>query len=238
MYRVIILVLVVMMSAKTAHAAEKETVVLLHGIGHSLWNMVFVEKALKEKGYEPLNLSYPSRKHNIENLSGWLEDKLSSKQVWENSSKVHFVGHSMGGLVTGFYLETHKEAIPSEKMGRVVMLGTPHGGSEVADFLHQNPLYKWVFGPAGQELTTTVRKEQQVRPWYDLGIVAGTQNWMYPLGIMKIDGEHDGCVSVESTRLDGMKDHVTLSVLHGLMGWNGSVHKHILHFLKNGVFET
>ena len=218
-------------------AAQTETVILLHGIGHSLWNMVFIEKALQKAGYKTLNLSYPSRKHRIEDLAEWLSDRLEENKTWQKSSKVHFVAHSMGGLVTGTYLTVHKGDIPAGKMGRVVMLGTPHGGSEVADFLHDNPLYKWVFGPAGQQLTTDVRGENKIQPWYELGIIAGTQSWMYPLGMFCIKEDNDGCVSVSSTKLAGMKDHIVLSVLHGFMGWTPEIHRQTLHFLENGEFE-
>jgi hypothetical protein len=215
----------------------KEKVVLLHGIGHTLWNMVFIEKALKDAGYKTFNLSYPSLKHDIRTLSSWLDSKVACSQVWQNSPKVHFVTHSMGGLVAGFYLDTKRDEIPEDKMGRVVMLGPPHGGSEVADFLKGNPLYKWVFGPAGQELTTQVRTNEKITPWYELGIIAGKQNWVYPFGLYCIKDENDGCVSVTSTRIEGMKDHIIMPVLHGFMGWSPEVHEQVIHFLQTGYFS-
>lgn len=193
-------------------------VILLHGIGQASWAMAFAEAALKKSGYKTLNLSYPSRKHTIDDLSDWLKGELTKHQIWEKSEKVHFVAHSMGGLVTATYLEKHKKTFPSIKTGRVVMMGTPHGGSEVADFLETNPLYKWIFGPAGQELTTHARQKNKAQPWYDLGIIAGSHSWAYPLGMFCIKEENDGCVSISSTKLDGMKDHLVLPSLHGFMG--------------------
>jgi pimeloyl-ACP methyl ester carboxylesterase len=216
---------------------SKQVVVLLHGIGHSMWNMFFIENILKDAGYETFNLSYPSRKHDIRTLTKWLNDQLDSAQIWHEADCVHFVCHSMGGLVTGFYLQNYQSGLPAEKMGRVVMLGTPHGGSEVADFLCSNALYKIIFGPAGQELTTHIRKNDQIQPWYDLGIIAGSHNWAYPFGFFCIKERNDGCVSIDSSKLDGMKDHIVLPVLHGLMGWKPSVHKQIIHFLKSGNFS-
>lgn len=215
---------------------EQETVILLHGIGHIGLNMLYAEKVLQKHGYQTLSLTYPSLRQDIKSLTAWLAKKLAEHQVWENSTKVHFVAHSMGGLVSGFYLEDHKEEIPAEKMGRVVMMGTPHGGSEVADFLHENPLYQWVFGPAGQELTTNARKATQIKPWYDLGIIAGDQERGLMLGNFLIDGPHDGIVSVESSKVEGMRDHKTMPVLHSFMAWTPDVHKEILHFLQEGTF--
>lgn len=216
---------------------NRDTVILLHGIGHSLWNMVFVERALKSAGYKTLNLSYPSCKHDINTLSDWLRDKITAHEIWSSAGKVHFVAHSMGGLVAGRYLERYNGTLPVEKMGRVVMLGTPHGGSEIADFLHKNPLYRSTFGPAGQELTTHARLNNQLKPWYDLGIVAGSKNWAYPFGLFCIKECNDGCVSISSSKLDGMKDHIIMPVLHGFMGWEPKVHKQILNFLKDGEFS-
>ena len=218
-------------------SVRRDLVVLLHGIGHSMLNMLVLEKVLKKQGYATLNITYPSMKHDIKALSKWLHDKLEMHQIWQNSDKVHFVTHSMGGLVGGFYLQDFRSAVPPEKLGRVVMLGTPHGGSEVADGLQDFWLYKLVFGPAGQELTTDIRKNDQINVDYELGIIAGTQNWLYPLGKVFIDQPHDGCVSVESTKLEGMKDHIILPVLHGIMGWSPKIQKQILYFLECGEFQ-
>lgn len=215
---------------------DKQIVVLLHGIGHSRLHMVFIERALQKAGFITLNLSYPSRRYDIKALAGWLDTRLTEKDTWEKSDQVHFVAHSMGGLVTGTYLTNFRNKIPESKMGRVVMLGTPHGGSEVADFLRNNPLYKHVFGPAGQELTTIARKENQIQPWYELGIIAGSHNWTYPFGLFCIKEENDGCVSISSSKLKGMNDHITISVPHGFLSWNKSVLLHTLNFIEKGQF--
>lgn len=216
---------------------DKELVVLMHGIGHSMINLYRMELRLKRAGYETLNLTYPSLRHRISDLSLWLRERLQEKQVWITYHKVHFVAHSMGGLVSGFYLQDYKEDIPVGKLGRVVMLSTPHGGSEVADALKDLWLYKFVFGPAGQELTTDQRPSRQISPYYELGIIAGTKHWLYPLGMRFIPALHDGCVSVKNTKLKGMSDHIALPVLHGFMGWNKQVCKQAQHFLENGGFD-
>lgn len=217
---------------------KQETVILLHGIGHCKWNMFFLERALKARGYKTLNFTYPSMNKEIKSLSEWLKDKLEAKKVWEVSDKVHFVAHSMGGLVGGFYLQDYKKDIPQEKMGRFVMLGTPHNGSEVADGLQNIWLYKKVFGPAGQQLTTDKREKKILnKPYYELGIVAGSRHWLYPLSWIFMDGENDGCVSTTSARLNGMKDYIIMPVMHGFMAWKPSVHKQVIRFLDQGAFK-
>lgn len=216
---------------------RQDTVIVLHGIGHSRLNMLGTEHALESAGYNVLNLSYPSQKHKIAELAAYLDRQLKQQRIWNNTGKVHFVGHSMGGLLTRHYLDAQKQNLPEEKLGRVVMLGTPNGGSEVADNLQNFPPYKWIFGPAGQELTTHVQKQNAARPYYELGIIAGTLGWPYIMGNFMIPGEHDGRVAVESTKLEGMKDHITLPAPHGLLAWQKNVQRQALHFLSHGRFD-
>jgi pimeloyl-ACP methyl ester carboxylesterase len=215
----------------------QDAVVLMHGISHTRWTMAPLERALHTAGYATFNLSYPSRRYGISDLANWLASKMTAKCLWSRYAQVHFVGHSMGGLVIDTYLRRYRPEFPAKSMGRVVMMGTPHGGSEVADSLHRSWPYGVVFGPAGQELTTAARRRARNSPFYELGMIAGTQGWLYPLGQLCLQPPHDGCVSVESTHIEGMKDHLTLPVHHGLMPWNKAVHAQTLHFLKDGAFK-
>lgn len=218
--------------------ADRKIAVLLHGIGHSRYNLMGLEKSLRKENYAVLNLSYPSRRYNISAISDWLSHRLAAENVWRRFAAVHFVGHSMGGLVIQDYLETIRNTDMTTLLGRVVMLGTPHGGSEVADFLHKTWMYKFAFGPAGQELTTKVRRQEKerIRPYYELGLIAGTRSWLYPLGRMVLKGKHDGCVSVESVQRGGASDYIELPVLHGLMGWDSRTISHTISFLGKGAF--
>lgn len=226
-----------LIATQTAQAAAKDTVVLLHGIGHSRWNMYWVERALRKEGHEVVNLTYPSLKHDITTLSKWVDERLAKEKVWESPGQVHFVTHSMGGLVTLYYLEQYKAGIPAEKLGRVVMLAPPSKGSEVADLLKNFPPYKWSFGPAGQELATDVRSKNTMKPYYELGIIAGSKKWPYIVANFVIPGEHDGRVAVEKTKMDGMKDHIVLPATHSFISWKPEVHKQIIAFIGKGEFD-
>jgi pimeloyl-ACP methyl ester carboxylesterase len=215
----------------------KDTVIVLHGIGHSRLNMAGVAYALRKAGYNTLSISYPSRSHKIAELSDFIAVELNKNHVWKGSGKIHFVTHSMGGLVTRQYLEDYKKAIPQERLGRIVMLAPPLGGSEVADFLENFPPYKWMFGAAGLELTTANQRKKHFTPYYDVGIIAGTTGWPYLIASAFMPARHDGRVSVESTKWRGMKDHLTTAATHSFISWKPFVHKHIIHFINEGEFD-
>jgi triacylglycerol esterase/lipase EstA (alpha/beta hydrolase family) len=211
---------------------KKECVVMLHGLGPTLGNLAAVERTLKHQDYSVLNIKYPSLRYDLEKLSTWLNQQPRLKELWNSSEKVHFVTLSMGGILLLRYLDAYKTSIPAQKLGRVVMLGPPHGGSEMADLISRTFLSR-LLGPAGKQLTTDKQRQNKVRPWYELGIIAG--NKFSGGSIMR--GTHDGCVTVESTKTEGMKDHITLSTVHGFLGWNKNVRRQIVNFLKNGKFD-
>lgn len=220
-----------------ANDDNKELVVLLHGIGQSKVNMVGIQIALENADYKTLNIKYPSLKKNLDALSSYLAKELEKEGVWDGEyNQVHFTSHSMGGLVIRGYLETEKKNIPEDKLGRVVMLAPPNGGSEVADLMQNFLPYRWFYGPAGQELTTREQENIKTDIYYDLGIIAGDKEWPYLVAAHIINGNSDGRVAVEKTKLNGMKDHVTLSATHSFISWKPSVHKQIIYFLKHGAF--
>jgi alpha-beta hydrolase superfamily lysophospholipase len=224
-------------AGNTAPVPAQDTVVILHGIGHSRWNMYWVERAMRKEGYATINISYPSLKNEIPALANFVNDTLIKEKVWDRPGHVHFVTHSMGGLVARRYLENYKAGIPPEKMGRVVMIAPPNGGSEVADLLKDFLPYKWMFGPAGQQLTTKARMTDVTTPWYSAGVIAGTRGWPYFVATWLIDGDHDGRVAVEKTKLSGMKDFIATPATHSFISWKSGVHKQIVYFLKNERFE-
>lgn len=233
-----VLVLINFSNPVVADEYNKELVVLLHGIGHSEWNMAGVEYALQKEGYSTLNIGYPSVDKKLSELSDFLDGRLDQEGVWEKGyNKVHFTTHSMGGLVVRTYLNDRKKSISDKNLGRVVMLAPPHGGSEVADLLKDFPPYQWVFGPAGQELTTEQQIKTKTDVYYDLGIIAGNKEWPYIIAAHIIPDASDGRVALEKTKLKGMKDHVTLSATHSFISWKPSVHKQIIYFLKHGKFK-
>ncbi len=209
-----------------------EQVVLLHGIARSASHMKDLEKFLEEKGYTVYNLDYPSTSHTLEKLTAIVAADIADKISADKP--VHFIGYSMGGIVTRAVLNKFRP----DNLGRVVQLASPNNGSEVADFLKNNWLYEKVYGPAGKQLVTDGAGIDELlgKVDYELGVVAGTFS-IDPVSSSLIPGEDDGKVSVESTKVDGMKDHVEVYASHTFFPQNEDVHQHALEFIRYGVFS-
>lgn len=216
-------------------AGDEPFVVILHGIGQTRWNMLGIAWALNKAGFEARPFGYPSLRHHTGALAKHLSDYLEKTNVWSSGRPVHFVTHSMGGLVLRDYLAS--SASPSDWEGRAVMIGPPHRGSEVADFMARLKPYHWFYGPAGLQLTTAWQDATPARCDYPIGIIAGNAGWPYPVAQFLFDGPHDGRVAVERTRLDGMADHIVLPVSHAMLPWRRDVHRQIIAFLRTGRFE-
>lgn len=213
-------------------ALATETVVLLHGIARTERSMNHIENALKKANYQVFNIGYPSTELTIENCARFVENRLKEQNL-NQFEKVHFVTHSMGGLVTLYLLKENK--LPN--LGYVVMLGPPNQGSEYADFLEQNLLYRKVFGPAGQQLTTTYVQSNPIvqRVDYHVGVIAGTA-WIDPISVAVMPKPHDGKVSVVSTHILGESDHIAMDTTHLSMIFDKAVINQILYFLEHGYF--
>jgi pimeloyl-ACP methyl ester carboxylesterase len=215
-------------------SAPKDYVVLLHGLGRTSLSMKRLEWTLKKENYRVVNLGYPSTRLSIQEIAdGRLEETLS-RQVTDRSAKVHFVTHSLGGIVLRQYLSDHK----IENLGRVVMLAPPNQGSELADRLKASCLYRFFTGPSGQQLgTDAFSVPKRLGPAdFALGIVAGDRS-LNPVFSAWIPGPDDGKVSVRSTQLDGMQDFLVVHHSHTWMAWNKTVNAAVVQLLKTGRFQ-
>lgn len=217
---------------------KKECVILLHGIGLNKWSLFLLKRALNKGGYNAIAISYPSTKMNLSGIAKWLRLHHLNADFWDSNTKVHFVTHSMGGLVLKRYMSEFRDVIPFDKIGRAVMLAPPNQGSEIANIMTKFPPYRWLYGPAGAELSTSHQATHQDNIYYDVGVIAGKSRWLYPLSAMLIPGPSDGRVAVERTKLDEAKDHITIRASHTFMVYRHDIQNYIIFFLKNGVFQN
>lgn len=209
-----------------------ECVILLHGLARSDSSMKKLETSLQKEGYQTVNYSYPSRKYEINKLAS---DAIPAALTQcSDATKVSFVTHSMGGILIRQYL-SHKKI---ENLNHVVMLGPPNNGSEVIDKIGNFPGFKAINGPAGLQLGTGPMSIPSTlgAAEFSLGIIAGTKTINLILSAM-LPAPNDGKVSVESTKLVGMKDHITMPVTHPFMMKNKKVIAQVLYFLKHSKFK-
>ena len=210
---------------------NNEAVILLHGLARTKKCFRKLAKILSLQGYRVVNLSYPSTKASIEVLA---QDIIKqSLQQCPGVVKVHFVTHSMGGILLRQYLADNT----IEKLANVVMLGPPNQGSEVVDKLKAIPLFRWINGPAGMQLGTDSKAIVNSLPDanFSLGIIAGNRSINFLLSTL-LPAVNDGKVTVAATKLAGMQDHLVLPVTHPFMMNNKQVTQQTLQFLKFACF--
>ncbi|WP_236617674.1 esterase/lipase family protein [Sphingobium ummariense] len=212
-----------------------ESVILLHGFGGHPLQTALLARRLRESGYDVANIGYPSWRWPITRVLDHLHHRIAVSAVQE-ASAVHFVGHSMGGLLLRAYLTRHSPG----HLGRVVMLGTPHGGSELADLCYRLRLDRPILNQASALLRTHRDPATQAlfgTVDYPLGIIAGDRPMVGAIPAFLFRAPNDGKVSVAATHCPGESDHLVMPVAHTAMIYSRTVADQIAHFLCYGSFR-
>lgn len=205
-----------------------EGVLVLHGIVRSSKSIYKVTEHLRAEGFTAFPVEYPSTQISIPEAAEQLNSII---EHLEGIERLHLVGHSMGGLVIRAWFDKHQDP----RIGRVVMLGTPNYGAEMADLFERNLLFRVVFGPAGRQLVTSETGiiPQLPIPPCEFAVIAGGlgdgRGWN-PL----IPGDDDGTVAVRSVRLAGAADSSVVPKLHHALLGDPEVSRQVASFLKTG----
>lgn len=218
----------------------QETVVLLHGLARSARAMRPMAKALEAAGYTVRNIDYPSTKHPVEVLTQKVFAPL--EPLLQNPAcRVHFVTHSMGGILLRYYRYQLAQQQPKTTLpgfGRVVMLSPPSQGSEVVDKLGNWRPFQWLNGPAGVQLGTDENSLplQMGAADFELGIITGNFSINLMLSQL-IPGPDDGKVSVARAKLAGMRDFLVMPYSHTFIMRRAAVIEQAQYFLRQGRFN-
>ena len=212
-------------------AASANCVVMLHGLARSDSSFLVMQETLERQGYQVENAGFASTSVEIEHLSGATIDPAVEKC---GDQSVHFVTHSMGAILLRHWTQLN----PEFEIDTSVMLGPPNHGSEIVDKLGALPPFRWVNGPSGLQLKTGVAGlPNRLGPVnFSVGVIAGSRS-LNPVFSVLIPGRDDGKVSIVSTHVSGMADHIVLPVTHTFIMNNPIVIAQTLAFLQNGQFD-
>ena len=213
--------------------ADNEVVVLVHGLGRSGLAMWRLGGRLENAGFDVCTLDYETVGQTVEAVMTATDTEIEA--CIPESGPVHFVGHSLGGLVVRHYLQQHPSLVEQQRLGEVILMGTPNKGSEVADQFDGNWAMDWA-GEVSQSLVTgkTTLGESLQKPDYQPGVIAGTKSTLATDYLFA--GENDGLVSVESAKVENMKDFIAIEVGHSAMRHSSEVARQTIYFLHNGEF--
>lgn len=203
------------------------TVILLHGLWMGSWQLALLARRLRGAGFEVKTFRYASV---LARFSTNLR-KLHRFALAQQASELHFVGHSLGGLLAARLLHEHGAKLPP---GRIVTLGTPLRGSATARRAQRFGLGTLVLGFAEQVLTTP-GFESWTSP-RQLGAIAGRAPFGLSLLVGGLAGPHDGSVAVSETRIDGLADHAVIGASHTSMLFAGEAARLTARFLRAGSF--
>jgi len=205
---------------------EGELVVLVHGLYMHGVAMLPLQRWLGACGFHCRRFAYPSLRSSVAENAARLAYSLRDV----DTPVVHFLCHSLGGLVVRSMLLDHSWQRP----GRVLTLGTPNLGCHVARYLGSHPALAWILGNSLRH-----GLDGDIPPWPDgreLATIAGDKALGAGRLVPGLPKPNDGTVAVAETVLGPNYPHVVLAVSHSSMLMSRRVADYACAYLKTGHF--
>lgn len=208
-------------------------VVLLHGLWRGWHSMQPMARALRREGFSTLNLPYPSTRLPIPRL---VELVRSQVEKIAGDLPVHFVTHSLGGIIVRALMADAPPWTP----GRLVMLAPPSSGSEIVDWSQHHPAIRLFLGPAGRALGSDGFPEQlpDLTSYPEAAAVIMGGRSSIPFFRHLLDAENDGIVSVARGQIQGLRDFAVVDADHTFIQMHPEAIRLAIHFLKSGRLDS
>lgn len=206
---------------------SRTDVILLHGLWMPGIVMSPLAAQLGERGFRAHRFDYAGRQRPLELHA---ERLARFAHAVGHGAPVHFVGHSLGGLVVLASLTGPHAAATAG----VVLLGTPVRGCLAGRRLARLPGGRWMLGES-----EPLWREGRLAHWdgrAPLGVIAGSLPFGLGRALGSLPGINDGVVRLEETQIEGMTERIVLPVSHAAMLVSARLAAQVAHFLAHGAF--
>lgn len=208
--------------------ADPAPVILVHGLWMGGWMLTPLRLHLRAQGFDARPFSYASMRESLADNARRLAQFALSLEV----PRLHFVAHSLGGLIVWRTLLDFPHLPP----GRAVLIGSPVLGSHAARRFASHGLGQTLLGRSMRELIDGA--PASAAPPRELGVIAGSLG----IGLGQVVAPdlappHDGVVAVSETRVPGAADHIVLPLTHTTLVIAGTAAQQAGHFLQHGRFR-
>ena len=208
---------------------HEPVVVLLPGLWMPAWVMLPLALRLRARGHRCLRFGYASARASLE-LNA---ERLAAFIRQHETGAVHFVGHSLGGVLA---LHTALHHLQST-VRRIVMMGSPYGDSYTARRLAERG---WGARILGRTVPQWLACEKPAAPAHlEVGVIAGTvARGLGTVVAPDLPRPHDGVVRVAETRVPGMTSYIEVRASHAGMLFSAEVARLVDAFLGSGQFTV